>query len=109
MQEDDEHIDEHMEAVNERLPDDQLQEALQEAMGDSPRSDELQQMKAVLAERRARLCQELDTAEDATEREALRRELKKLDEQVAALGEEAEITRFVEDTVRFSLEMRRLN
>ena len=31
-----------------------------------------------------------------------------LDEQIAALGEEAEITRFVEDSVRVGIEMRRL-
>jgi GTP cyclohydrolase FolE2 len=64
-------------------------------------------MKRVLSERRARLSNDFDHAEDDTERESLRRDLKKLDEQIAILAEEAEITKFVEDAVRVGIEMRR--
>jgi hypothetical protein len=104
-----EYADEYADGVDEQAPDEELQGALQEALGDDPRADELRHMKALLVERRARLSQEMDTAESPPEREALRRELKKLDEQIEVLGEEAEITRFVEDTVRVGLEMRRLS
>ena len=86
-----------------------LDEALNEALGDEPRADDLRAMKRVLIERRERLAADMDATQDAAERERLRRDLKKLDEQIAVLGEEAEITRFVEDAVRVGLEMRRLN
>ena len=110
MHEPDENFDNVGESPRGEAPvDDQFQHALQEALGDEPRADELRQMWAVLIQRRARLCADLDVAEETTERESLRRELKKLDEQVAVLGEEAEITRFVEDAVRVGLEMRRLS
>jgi hypothetical protein len=102
-------VDEYVGDVDDQPPDEQLEGALQEALGEDPRADELRHMKALLVERRARLAREMDTAETPPEREALRRELKKLDEQIEVLGEEAEITRFVEDTVRVSLEMRRLS
>ncbi len=100
---------EHAEDADNQAPDEGLQDALREALGEDPRAEELRHMKALLVQRRARLSQEMDTAESPAEREALRRELKKLDEQIEVLGEEAEITRFVEDTVRVSLEMRRLS
>jgi hypothetical protein len=104
-----ESADEYGDGTDDQAPDEKLQGALQEAIGDDPRADELRHMKALLVERRARLSQEMDTAETPPEREALRRDIKKLDEQIEVLGEEAEITRFVEDTVRVSLEMRRLS
>ncbi len=70
-------------------------------------TDELRNMKRVLSERRTRLGNDFDHADDDQERESLRRELKKLDEQIAILTEEAEITKFVEDAVRVGIEMRR--
>lgn len=87
--------------------DPELAEALAEALGDEPRAQELRDMKRVLSERRARLSNDFDHTSDDTERESLRRELKKLDEQIAILAEEAEITKFVEDAVRVGIEMRR--
>jgi uncharacterized membrane protein YgaE (UPF0421/DUF939 family) len=87
--------------------DPEFTEALGEALGDEPRAHELRDMKRVLSERRARLSNDFDHADDDQERESLRRELKKLDEQIAILAEEAEITKFVEDAVRVGIEMRR--
>lgn len=88
---------------------DEYQEALSGALGDDPRADDLRLMRQALVERRQRLLHDLDTAESDPEREKLRRALHTLDEQIAVLGEEAEITSFVEDAVRVGLEMRRLN
>jgi hypothetical protein len=105
----DEYEGEYEDGADGQPPDEELQGALQEVLGEDPRADELRHMKALLVERRARLAREMDTAESPPEREALRRELKKLDEQIEVLGEEAEITRFVEDSVRVGLEMRRLS
>jgi uncharacterized membrane protein YgaE (UPF0421/DUF939 family) len=87
--------------------DPEYAEALSEALGEEPRAHELRDMKRVLSERRARLSHDFDHAEDDKERESLRRELKKLDEQIAVLAEEADITKFVEDAVRVGIEMRR--
>jgi hypothetical protein len=88
-------------------PSGEYETALDEALGEDPRSEELRQMAVLLRARRARLAADMDTADEAAEREKLRREIARLDEQIAVLGEEAGITKFVEDTVRVSLEMRR--
>jgi hypothetical protein len=89
--------------------DHELNAAIDEALGDVPRAQQLRDMKRVLDERRTRLQVDFDQCDDDKERESLRRELMKLDEHVAVLGEEAEITSFVEDAVRVGIEMRRYN
>lgn len=88
--------------------DDELESAVRGALGEDPRSDELRHMKSLLQQRRAWLTGELDGETDAAAKARLKRELKELDEQIRVLGEEAEITKFVEDAVRVGLEMRRL-
>lgn len=88
--------------------DEQLQGALDEALGEEPRADDLRAMRRVLMERRQRLAADMDAERDNATRDRLHRDVKKLDEQIAVLGEEAEITKFVEDAVRVGLEMRRL-
>jgi len=88
---------------------DDFDAAVSEALGEEPRASELEEMHAALSERRVRLVHDLDTAEDGVLRDKLRRELTKLDEQIQVLREEANITKFVEDTVRVNLEMRRLS
>ncbi|MDQ3814021.1 MAG: hypothetical protein M3347_08720 [Armatimonadota bacterium] len=100
--------------MNQEVPDPEeysaeYQDAVSEALGEEPRSSELSEMQAVLRERREQLARELDTAEDAATRDKLRRDLAKLDEQIEVLCEESSITKFVEDSVRVSLEMRHLN
>ncbi len=96
-------------AEHESNLDPELQSALNEALNDEPRADDLQAMRRVLMERRVHLAADLKAERDDATRDKLRRDLKKLDEQIAVLGEEAGITQFVEDAVRVGLEMRRLN
>jgi hypothetical protein len=95
-------------APRDEESDAELSQALDEALGEVPRSRELREMKRVLAERRVRLTGDFDHADNDKERESLRRELQKLDEHIAVLAEEADITQFVEDAVRVGIEMRRL-
>jgi len=83
--------------------------ALDEALGEVPRAEELVKLHDVLATRQKALAEDFETTEDAVEREALRRRLEELDEQVAILQEEARINRFVEDTIKFSHEVHRLS
>lgn len=64
-------------------------------------------MIELLQQRRAGIALEMESAQPG-ECDKLRREVAHLDEQIGVLQEEAGITRFVEDAVRVSLEMRRL-
>jgi hypothetical protein len=84
------------------------QKALDETLGDEPRSVELRDMVMTLKMRYRNLASELDTLSEGPERQRLQRELNKLAEQIKVLAEEAEITRFVEDAVRVGIEMRRM-
>ena len=88
--------------------DDELQIALGEALGEEPRSHELRQMQESLQARYALLMNELAIAEES-ERPKLAEQLSDLEEKISVLGEEAQITRFIEDAVRVSLEVRRLD
>jgi hypothetical protein len=85
-----------------------LDEAIDEALEGQPRAAEWHQLKAALTKRRAMLEEDLDQAGTDEERKKLRAEIKQADEHIAALHEEAEITKFIEETVRFSAEVRRL-
>lgn len=87
--------------------DEELQAALADVLGEDARAAELRQMAAALQHRRTLIMGELDSV-DLAERPRLLALLETLDEQIAVLGEEAGITKFVEDSVRASLEMRRL-
>ncbi len=82
-------------------------DAMNEALDGEPRAAELRRMRALLIERRAHLLHDLKEA-GADEQKKLRRALEKLNEQISVLGEEANITAFVEDAVRVGLEMRKL-
>lgn len=88
--------------------DPQYEEAVAEALGEEPRAVELGRMKEALLARRRRIEAELPTIEDEAERLRLQKLLTELDEQIAILAEEANITKFIEDAVRVSLEMRKL-
>jgi len=90
-------------------PEDEYQAAVGEALEDQLRADDLRRMRALLQERRTRLAEDLNVEEDSATRTKMERDLEKLDEQIAVLGEEAEITQFVEDAVRVGLEMRRFS
>ena len=85
-----------------------VDEAIDEALEGQPRASEWFQLKRALEKRRALLQDELDLAEDDATREKLRAAIALANEHIAVLGEEAEITSFIEDTVRFSSEVHRL-
>jgi len=92
-----------------RNPDPELEAALEEALGEDPRAEELRHMHALLRQRRKRLIEDMDAEPDEATRERMRKEVGKLEEQIRVLAEEAEITKFVEDAVRVGIEMRRLD
>ncbi len=99
--------------MQEDLPRDEdheiaLDEAIDEALEGQPRAAEWFQLKRALEKRRAMLQDDLDVAEDDTLRKKLRAAIAETEEHIAVLSEEAEITSFVEDTVRFSAEVHRL-
>lgn len=99
--------------MQENLPHDEnyeaaLNEAVDEALEGEMRADDWRQLKNALLRRRAFLKEDLDLTTDEAERKKLEAELSQTDEHIAALGEEEGITQFVEDSVRFSAEVRRL-
>lgn len=83
--------------------------ALDDARGDTPPAAELRQLRDVLLRRLSALQVEMDRCSDRAERERLRSHALELDEQIKVLDEEARINQFVEDTVKFSHEVRRLS
>lgn len=86
-----------------------LDEALTEALhGETLRSQDWHTLANALESRRQRLQDDLDLAHDY-ERDSIQKRLDELDVHIQALEEEAGISRFVEDTVKFSYEVRRLS
>lgn len=102
------HEDEPAQAKDAPPEDEELETALEDALGEDSRAVELRQMQAALQHRRELIVRELDIVEEA-ERGRLNGVLATLDEQIAILAEEAQITKFIEDSVRVGLEMRRLS
>ncbi len=89
-------------------PKDPLTEAaLGEALGEEPRARELRLMAQVLANRLQAFKNEFDETTEPARREKLKKEMLKLRDQILVLAEEADITQFVEDTVRLGVEMQR--
>lgn len=87
----------------------EMEAALDDALDETPRAAELVKLRDVLIQRQQGIAADLNAATDAAERESLRARLQQLDEQIAVLDEEANINKFVEDTVKFSHEVRRLS
>lgn len=87
----------------------EMEAALDEALDSTPRATELRQLRDVLMRRQQGIAEDLNTATNPEEREVLRARLHELDEQISVLDEEASINKFVEDTVKFSHEVRRLS
>lgn len=80
--------------------------AIQEFMGDRPRSGELAGWSATLRGRLAHLQDEVRRiGAEESPAPALLNEIARLQRQIAALDEEAAITQFVEDSVRVTLAM----
>ncbi|MBM3459496.1 MAG: hypothetical protein FJX77_13325 [Armatimonadetes bacterium] len=80
------------------------EEAIQEFLGDRPRSSQLADWQAILERRLAAMARD---AERQTPGEAASLQLRmaSLRKQIAALAEEAAVTEFVEDSVRVTLAM----
>jgi hypothetical protein len=92
----------------EPTPPDDLSNALDEALGEEPRAVELRRMTDTLRDRQNRLRVDLDAESNPQQREKIEREIAKLDEQIAVLREESDISQFIEDSVRVGVEMRKL-
>lgn len=86
-----------------------LDEALDEALEGAPRADEWQSYVNALERRRELLSRDLGLIEDPRDLEIAQKQLDDLDAQIQVLREEESITRFVEDAVTFSYEVRRLS
>jgi hypothetical protein len=84
-----------------------LNEAIDDALEGSLRAEQWQELAAALRNRRERVLRDLELADDLDEKEELEEQLKNLDDQIQVLTEEASITAFVENTVKFSYEVRR--
>jgi hypothetical protein len=93
----------------EQEADDEMSEVLNDALGGTPSSSELEQMVHALGVRKQRLQSDLDLAETEELRGELRSQMAQVDEHIAVLAEEARINRFVEDAVRVGIEMRKMS
>ena len=86
-----------------------LDGAVQEALdGETLRSNDWNRFVSALETRRKRLLIDLADADDV-EALLIQVRIDEINEQIRLLEEEAKISRFVEDTVKFSYEVRRLN
>ena len=86
-----------------------LDNAITEALdGEVLRADDWHSLASSLELRRERLSRDLSEAHEY-ERDALQKQLDEIDVHIQALEEEANISHFVEDTVKFSYEVRRLS
>ncbi|MEO6908880.1 MAG: hypothetical protein ABI210_13425 [Abditibacteriaceae bacterium] len=86
----------------------EMDDAIVDALGDTPRAAELSRMKDILIRHRDVLQRELDKEERSDEKQKLVSRLNELDQQIQVLGEEATINKFVEDAIHFSHEMRKM-
>ena len=81
---------------------DPLDEAIDEALGENPREDELAQMIAALEVRRETFERELNSADSEAARKQWRAKIKEVEKQIEALRNEQAISGFVERSVRAS-------
>jgi hypothetical protein len=86
----------------------EVDEAIVDALGDTPRAAELSRMKSILLRHRGVLQKELDGEDRPEEKRRLEQRLAELDQQIQILGEESLINQFVEDAIHFSHEMRKM-
>jgi hypothetical protein len=87
----------------------EYESALDESLDDTPRASELRQLRDVLRRRKSTLQRDYEMSNDPDDRAHLEKLLNELDEQIGVLDEEARINEFVEDTLKFSHEVRRLS
>lgn len=80
------------------------EQAIEQFLGDQPRSEEWARLRQTLLERLRRVTQERDRL-PPDQRGALDARLQSMREQIAVLEREELVTRFVEDSVRVTLAM----
>jgi hypothetical protein len=91
-------------------PDEQaLDAAVEEMLEGSERSEQWRVYIAALLRRRSLLEKEFDAISDPEERKILETKMNEIDEQIKVLSEEASITQFIENAVKYSYEVRRLS
>lgn len=78
---------------------DDLDKALDDALEDNPRQEELESMIEALEHRRAMFSSDADNLPQK-EKEETAKKLQTMDEQITVLRQELAITRFVEQEVR---------
>jgi len=86
----------------------EIDDAIVDALGDTPKAEELSRMKAILLRHRDVLQRELDVEDRPDEKQKLESRLDELEQQIQVLSEEATINKFVEDAIHFSHEMRKM-
>ena len=86
-----------------------MDEAIDDALEGSERAQTWADYVAALEVRQQRLERDLETTHDAADRTHLQEKLDEIEEQISVLREEEKITRFVEDAVTFSYEIKRLS
>jgi hypothetical protein len=86
--------------------DDDLDGAIDEALGGGPRADEIATMVAALEQRRSLVAAERPDEADA--RADQRRRLQDLDRQIGVLREDMAISSFVEGSVRVAVTRQQL-
>jgi hypothetical protein len=86
-----------------------LDQAVDEALEGAPRAEQWQTYVDALERRRELLQRDMGLIEDPHDRELVEKQVDELDVQIQVLREEESITRFVEDAVTFSYEVRRLS
>lgn len=87
----------------DRASDVSAEDVIEEFLEGHPRARALRQMRSVLEQRKALITRERDRCRNAREREALEKKIAELEQQIAVLRQEEEITAFVEASVRVSL------
>ena len=85
-----------------------VQNAMEEALEGGERAADLRRFIAILVARFEGLKADFKSEDDETQKNRIKRELKKVAEQISVLSEEAQIAEFVEDAVRVGIEMRKL-
>lgn len=91
-------------------PDEQaLDAAVEEMLEGSERSEQWRVYIEALLRRRSLLESEFDAINDPEEKKIVEAKMNEIDEQVKVLAEEASITQFIENAVKYSYEVRRLS
>lgn len=86
----------------------EIDDAIVDALGDTPRAAELSRMKKILIRHREVLQREWEAEDRPDEKQKLQSRLDELDQQIHVLDEESVINQFVEDAIHFSHEMRKM-